>query len=320
MNKQKNYFNTILSKNKFKSFGFFLLLAFVFLIFTKLSKKYTETLNLKLELVNVPDDIYINQDSILPISATVSTFGFNYLIHLLKPQNISLDFKTVFSVDGNYAYSASSNIKYLITQKLGSNTVIETVKPDSITIPFSKLISKVVPIKLNRQFSFMPGYNLYDSIVMKPDSVKIIGSSIAVDNVDFIETSVISLKEIKSNINVKADLKLNEGSNVKLSKVHINVTAEVEKYTENIVFIPIDIMGLPKGVKINYFPKTVDVLYEVALKDAARIIPEMFEVVCDFNQVTNKNLTTLKPILYKSPDVVRNPRIKLNEVEFIIIE
>lgn len=320
MNKQKNYFNTIVSKIKFKSFGFFLLLAFVFLIFTKLSKKYTETLNLKVELVNVPNDIYINQDSILPVSATVRTFGFNYLAHLLNPQNLSLDFDTVFSVDGNLAYSASSNIKYLITQKLGSNVMIESVKPDSITIPFSKLISKVVPVKLNRKFNFMPGYNLYDSIVLKPDSVTIIGASKAVDGVNFIETSLISLDEIKNNINVKVNLSLNQASQIKLSQSQISISAEVEKYTENMVSVPIDIMGLPQDVKINYFPKTADVLYEVALKDAARIIPEMFEVVCDYNQVINKNITTIKPILFKSPRVVRNPRIRLKEVEFIIIE
>lgn len=320
MNNQKNYFKAIFSKIKLKSFGFFLLLAFVFLIFTKLSKQYTETLQLKIELTNVPNDIYINQDSILPFSVTTTTFGFNYVAHSFKNQNIVLDFETFSSKDANRFYSKSSEVNHLITQKLGANTTVESVKPDTLFVPFSKLTSKMIPVKLNAEFDFMPGYNFYDVISVQPDSIKIIGAVEAVANINFIETNLISTKGIKNNINLKADLVVPETSLVKLYPSQVNVTAEVEKYTENIIAVPINFIGLPQGLKINYFPKTAEVLYEVGLKDATRIIPEMFEVVCDYSKINSENSTTLKPFIYKSPNFVRNARLKLTEVEFIITE
>lgn len=320
MDKKKSYISNALSRIKFKSFGFFLLLAFVFLIFTKLSKQYTETLQLRIELTNVPNDIYINQDSIVPISVTVSTFGFNYLAHLFKNKRLMLNFETIFAKETDRIYTKSSDINYLISQKLGSNTSIESVKPDTISIRFSMLSSKVVPVKLNSQLSFMPGYNLYDTIVTKPDSIKIIGATETVVNINFIETELISLKDINSDININTSLKKPKTSEVKLYPSSVVVMAEVEKFTENFVTVPIDFIGLPQGIKINYFPKTVAVFYEVGLKDASRIIPEMFEVVCDYSQINSENSTALKPIIYKTPNFVKNTRLKLTEVDFIIIQ
>lgn len=308
------------TNHNFKTFGFFLLLAFMFLVVTKLSKKYTETLQFKVELINTPDDLYFNQDSLPHISATVNTLGFNYLASVVSRNVIKLDFKSFFSLEQNYMYCSTANLKSLIASKVGSNAVVEIIKPDTISVPYAKLISKTIPVKLKSDLKFAQGYQLFKPITINPSSVTIVGALNQVSEIEEIETIVLSKKDVAKSFTQSVDLINPNNSVVKINPKQVGIEVVVEKYTENVVSVPIDFIGLPNNVKVNYFPKRVDVYYEVSLSDAQRVVPELFEVICDYNSIALNNVAVVTPILYKQPEFVRNARLKLKEVEFIIIE
>lgn len=303
-----------------KTFGFFLLLAFGFLLVTKLSKKYTETIEFQIELVNTPDDMYFNQDSLPTISATVTSRGFNYLANLFNQNVITLDFETLFSIRQNLAFCPTSDMKHLIASNIGLTAIVEGVKPDTLSISYSKLISKVVPVKLQSDFKFSAGYKIYNGIEVKPDSVTVIGAFNVVGEINFVETAVIEKKDIANTFNETVVLLNPNTTAVKMKPSQVKLHVPVEKYTENVVSVPIDFIGLPKDVNVNYFPKSVDVFFEVSLKDAENVVPELFEVVCNYNSLSSTNESVITPLIYKQPNFVKNARLKLKEVEFIIIE
>ena len=74
-------------KNKrINVFILFLLSAFVILLFTKLSKEYTNTISFEVEKLNLPQENVILNDSI-NLNITLKTHGFKWLkYYVSKPK------------------------------------------------------------------------------------------------------------------------------------------------------------------------------------------------------------------------------------------
>ena len=96
--------------------------------------------------------------------------------------------------------------------------------------------------------------------------------------------------------------------------------AKVGKFTEGTLEIPISVINLPVNTNINFFPKTVTVVYYVNLSDYNSIKALDFKVECDYSEIGNTNSPFLFPKLIKMPEAVKNARIKQNKVEYILIQ
>ena len=67
-NKNTNILDYFKNKN-YKRFSLFFIAAFVLLIFSKLSSDYKQTIKVKVNLINVEDEIIIKNDSTTYIDA-----------------------------------------------------------------------------------------------------------------------------------------------------------------------------------------------------------------------------------------------------------
>ena len=112
------------------------------------------------------------------------------------------------------------------------------------------------------------------------------------DSINSISTFELNLTDIRSDVNQSVELNVLDNNDVKYSDLFVEVSIDVEKSTESILSIPVSIINIPKGVNINYYPKSIKVSFSVSLENYQIYQPEDFKIICDFNQISQNGKLT----------------------------
>ena len=301
-------------------FGLFFLLALFFLIITKLSNTYTETIQLDIILKNKPHAHRISNDSNQKIDITIKTHGFKLLsINIFQPK-VAIDFKTDIALTKDSYVWTSKNAMTIIQTALGNSVEIISIQPESIVFSFEKMTVKKVPVRLKSNLKMMSGFDVSSDVKIAPDSISIVGSDKQVSKITSIATKTLDLKDVHSSFKQSVEIQNTEDlKKLSLSHKSIEISAKVEKFTEGVFEIPITISNLPESTQIIFFPKTISVVYYVSLANYKYIKPNDFRIECDYNSILNAEQSFLTPKLTKSPELIKSVRLKQDKVEFILM-
>ncbi|GGD05720.1 CdaR family protein [Hyunsoonleella pacifica] len=308
-------------KNKrLNVFLLFLFSAFIILIFTKLSKEYTNIVSINIKKINVPDNEVILKDSTQKLSVTLKTHGFKWLKYYINTPDISIDFSNeVYKKQNTYIYTKS--VSYLNEKKpFQDNVKLLSINPDTLVFKFDTNQVKKVPVKIETDISFLPGFDILKYYTTNPDSVTIIGPLEIVRDINHIKAEKVTLKDVKEDILQTVKLELpSQSKDLKFSVETVDFIAEVEKFTEGTLTIPVKIINKPQDISIKYFPKEVKVSYYTSLDNFNNVKQNDFKVSCDFKKVT-ENQFVLIPELVKTPDNVKHVKLNQKQIEFIILK
>ncbi|WP_346882089.1 YbbR-like domain-containing protein [uncultured Algibacter sp.] len=312
----KTKISVSIKNKKINVFFFFLISAFVILIFTKLSKNYTNTMVFEIEKINVPLENILLNDSI-KLDVTLKTHGFKWLKYYVSKPKIKIDFsKDVYKHKNVFVWSKP--IAYLSNTQFSKQVELLNITPDTLLFRYGVNLVKKVPVKLNATINYSHGYDLANSMVVQPDSVEVIGPNQLVDKISFVETENLVLNNIRTDVMVNTKLKLPSNQlDIKFSETDVNIKAKVEKFTEGTLQVPVTIINAPRHIELKYFPKKVSVSYYVSLNNFDAIKNKDFKVICDYSK-TSDNQSFLLPELTKVPKLVKNAKISQQRIEFII--
>ncbi|MFD1614251.1 YbbR-like domain-containing protein [Gelatiniphilus marinus] len=318
--KIKSDIKTSIKTRKINVFFLFLFFAFIILIFTKLSKQYTNTVVFKIDKINVPPENIILNDSNAVLNITLKAHGFRWLTYYFSKPKIAIDFvKDVDIIDSAFVWSKSKAYLLASTQ-FGKQVELLNIAPDTLRFRFDVNLVKKVPVILNADIKFAQGFDSVESYKITPDSIKVIGPNVLASQVNSIETESIKMIDIKSDIKKAIKLILPKNSqDLKFSNKTVNLAATVEKFTEGTLKVPVTIKNIPNNISIKYFPKTVNVTYYTSLNNFKAIKAKDFRVECDFSK-TITNQSFLLPELTTFPATVKRAKINQQHIEFIIIE
>ncbi len=306
-----------IKSKKINVFLLFLALSFMFLLLTKLTKDYTKTITFTIKPINAVENYVILKDSTHKFDITLRTYGFKFLKYYLTKPEVTVDLEDLDKSDNQYVWTSSKGIAHLNTQ-FSENVKILAINPDSVVFRYDVSGIKKVPVQLNSEVTFAPGYDILADYKFIPDSIKVIGPKVLLDSIDIIQTELLSLSDINSDIDMQLNVILPDSSqNVVYSHKKINVKGDIEKFTEGSVEVPVDIVNVPNDVVINYFPKSVNVLYYTSLSNFKQVKKNDFVVECDFNTL-KEGSTFLDPKLIKYPENVKNLKLGQKHIEFII--
>lgn len=308
-------------KNKrINVFFLFLLMAFLILIFSKLSKVYTNTLVFNVKKVNVPKEYVILNDTSAKLDITLKTIGFNWLKFYFTNPEIKVDFmKDVVKKDSYYILN-KSKIFLKSKSEFGSQVELINVSPDELYFRYDVNLIKKIPVIANANINFSPGYDAFKVFEVVPDSILVIGPHDLVDKINSIQTEKIILENVKSSISKTIKLELpKNNSDLFFSNNEVSLKATVEKFTEGSIKVPVDLVNVPEDLKVKYFPKSIKVIYYTNLKNFNDISAKDFKVVCDYNNI-NDNQTLLLPKLDKVTNKVKSAKINQQHIEFIIAQ
>jgi len=304
-------------KKNVKRFSIFFLIAFVFLLFSKLSNDYKQTIKLQVSLTNLDDEIILQNDSLNIINAYVEAKGFSLVPFVFKKtKTIVFNSETDVLIQSNHYILDVQKHKFVIEDQLGKSYKILSIKPDTLLLAYAKLASKVVPIVLNHKISYAPGFDISKDFSFDVDSVKIVGSSTVVNSIDFLNTELLELTDVNKDIVETLEFDTSNYTDIEIFPNSVKVSNNVIRFTEGTIEVPVVIINKPSGVDINYFPKTVALSYYVDLERYSSIVPSDFILECDYAQL-KANQTYLVPKITRQPDFVKRVSIKQNQIDFI---
>ncbi|MFP4845803.1 hypothetical protein [Winogradskyella sp. PE311] len=304
-----------LKKRNVKRFSLFILIAFVFLIFSKLSNSYKQTIKLKVAITNIEDEVILENDSLNVMDAFIEAKGFTLVPFLFKNyKTIDLDAQTdLVNKSNHYVFDVQKH-KYLIEEQLGSSYKMLSIKPDSLIVSYSKRASKYVPIDLNTAISFTSGFDIKGDYVLSIDSVKVVGSVKRIAEISAVTTEALILQEV--NKNIEAEIYITGIQDIETFPKSIEVRAEVKRFTEGKIEVPITLVNKPANTIINFFPKTVTISYYVDLDNYSEIKTSDFIIECDYNSIKD-NQTYFIPKIIKKPEFAKRVSMKQKRVDFI---
>lgn len=304
-------------------FLFFLALSVVFWLLTALSKNYTTSIEYPVRYRNVPQDKILVGDLPESLLIKVNAHGYSILRNKLSaryiPISISLNDFTLKPMPGSDTasfYLETRATRDRIASQLSSEFGIIDIDPDTLYFRFAKLKTKKVRVEPRLEYQLDKQLILKNPISSSPDSVLVSGPDFIVDTLRQVRTEHISGGLIRRNMDEEA--KLEKLSNLYFERSNVLVTAEVEKYTEKLLKIPVEVINVPDSLIIRTFPYFVELSCQVGLSKFEKLQPTMFRATADLNDVQLTQGTRLNVRLTRQPDFVMNVRYSPNNVEYLI--
>lgn len=310
---------SITNKRKAKVFLFILVLTSIIWLLIELSKSYKSSAVFYVEYINLPTGKLLQSKPVSEIDIALKAPGFSLLKYKIKKRKIKLNIRNVIKRGSNYYLLPNQQIAYLNAQLSGETEVISVLN-DTIFIELGKNKSKKVPIIPSLEIKFKLGYNFIENLKIVPDSVLITGPEKYVDSIKELSTSVLKLNDVYENISENLVLKLPaKKTNLIVSDTKVKIIGEVDKFTEGRFTIPVVLINKPEGVKINTFPKEIEVIYQAGLSNFNKITKNSFLIVFDFEQYKKDTLTNyLTPVIKQKSEFISSIKINPRQIEFLI--
>ncbi len=307
------------NSKKVNIFFLFLVLALLFSVLTKLSKDYTQTVAFNIEPINIPEDKLIVNDSSHVLDITLTTYGFKFIKYYLSQPKVTIDFQNLEKSSTHYIWVEKREFSNVVSQ-FDPNVKIESINPDSIAFRYDVNHVKKIPVILDSQINFSDGFDLISDYIIEPDSIKVIGPKVLTDSITEIVTKQLIMDDVNSSLLVSVKLNLPKlESDLKFSHNQVQISAEIERFTEGSINVPINIVNVPHNIKLKYYPKEVTVVYYTSLSNFKSISSSSFIIECDYKTLNLKD-TYLIPKIVQQPDKVKNVRLNEKRIEFILLQ
>lgn len=291
----------------------------------KLSKVYEAPLKYKLTFQNMPSDKILVSAEDTVITLFVRARGLEIYGKLFNSRNnrINIDMSGIRlrRVDNTYrGYIRTSRYLKNIASQLPQDNDLLGVEPDTLRFIFETEYQRKVPVIPDVSLSFVTQFKLYDSLVLKPDSVIIYGVKSILDTIHKITTEHQSYKYLKEDRQIALKL-ITPGTKppVSLSNDSVQVEISVERFTESEVEVPI---GTDNAEKLRFrtYPDKVTLTCTVAMREYERLDASLFSTTIDYQTAIASGNKLVEVKVVRQPSFVKVIRIEPEKVEFLILK
>lgn len=311
-------FLLVLLNREFLIFLFFLVLSGTFWLLMTLNETYEREITIPVRLVDIPDNIMLSSDTTKYVDVTVKDKGYYLLAYTYanKIQTLNVKFSSYAKKDG-YGVIAASELKNLIYSQLFSSSRIVSVKPDKYEYFYNQGLNKRVPVKLFGRIT--PGASYYLSkIQVTPDSIDVYANEDLLDSIKYVNTEKLRILNITDTFSGNVPLRKIRGVKYIPEKVNLSICADI--LTEESFEVPIVAVNMPEGKKLRTFPSRVTVKFSVGASVFRTISPESFKVEADYNEIISNPSEKCNIYLRYIPNGVRNAKIDVKTVDYLIEE
>ncbi|MBT8298934.1 MAG: hypothetical protein KJO52_11430 [Maribacter sp.] len=282
-----------------------------------LSESYINNATFEFKFINIPDSLLLTKASKEEVDVKVQANGFQFLGFNLKNKGVKIDLSTASQKDGRY-FIAQSIYRKQIDKQLRSMTLIEIDK-DTLFFEFTQVGTKKVPVTSRVGIELSQNFILDGPLKIKPAMVTIRGPKTSIDTIKSVNTLKMSFPEETTNFTHEVELFKNpELENTTYSHNTVFVYGKVARFSEKLIDIPIKVVNLPAGYEIRTFPDAAAVICRAKLDNLKNLDSTGFEVVADYNSVTDNTSKIITLELLKWPESLHSASLNENQVEFIL--
>ena len=313
----RNFLFSIVNK-EFLIFLFFLLVSATFWVLTTLNETYEREIAVPLKLVNVPKGVVITSDMNDTLKVTIRDRGYFLFAYkfgnIIRP--ISIDFKN-YSKNANKGTVPASDLQKQIYHLIYNSSRIVTMKPDHWEFYFTQGQKKSVPLGLRGKV--IPGQSYYIARVsFQPERVDVYARQSLLDSIRVAYTDVLDVKELTDTIVRTVSLQKIKG--VKYVPSEVKVTIYPDILTEGSMEIPVTAVNMPPGRVLRTFPARIRVSYVVGASNVRSVKPDQFKVETDYRDIEANPSEKCALRLVQLPRDVKNARLEVDHVDYLIEE
>lgn len=303
---------------EFLIFLFFFALSGAFWLLMALNETYEREIVIPVRLVDIPDNVVLSSDTTTNVRVNVRDKGYILLTYQYgdKLHTAKINFSNYVKKEGMGLVSAAE-LQKLIYQQLFGSSRITSVKPDKIEYFFSYGLMKRVPVRLNGKVE--PGQSYYFSkLELYPDSIDIYANKDALDSISCALTARQDIRNVTDTIVKTVSIKRVRG--VKYVPDTIRLTVCPDILTEEKVEVPVTAVNMPEGKVLRTFPGRVAVTFICGASMFRSIHAGQFKVIADYNEIIAKPSEKCNIYLRTMPHAVRNARLSVSQVDYLIEE
>lgn len=307
------------ANREFLTFFFFLVLSTIFWLMTALNETYEREIGVPACLVNIPKNVVVTSDMEDTVRVTVRDKGFALLAYTygegIRPINVN--FQSAITRQSGYGVVSSQELMKMINQRFSGSSKIVQVKPDRLDFHYNYGLSRQVSVKMSGHV--VPGKSFYLARTrFWPEKVTVYGSKQALDSLRFVKTVPINITNFNDTVLRTVALETIKGVKIVPNTVRIGLYPDI--LTEENIEVPITAINMPEGKVLRTFPQRVTVNFIVGASMFRSISPEQFAVVVDYNEIIDHPSDKCSIHLRETPQGVRNARLKMTQVDYLIEE
>lgn len=307
------------ANREFLTFFFFLVLSTIFWLMTALNETYEREIGVPAYLVNIPKNVVVTSDMEDTVRVTVRDKGFALLAYTygegIRPINVN--FQSAITRQSGYGVVSSQELMKMINQRFSGSSKIVQVKPDRLDFHYNYGLSRQVSVKMSGHV--VPGKSFYLARTrFWPEKVTVYGSKQALDSLRFVKTVPINITNFNDTVLRTVALETIKGVKIVPNTVRIGLYPDI--LTEENIEVSITAINMPEGKVLRTFPQRVTVNFIVGASMFRSISPEQFAVVVDYNEIIDHPSDKCSIHLRETPQGVRNARLKMTQVDYLIEE
>ena len=290
-------------------------IALVFWLVVKLSKSYKTTKDYEISYT-LPEGKTFVEPPLRTVRAAIEGEGWELISNHFRNRNSIINFELT---DLPSQAINSTAIIDKIQGIISDNIDVLNVNIDFNSIKIEKQGEKMVPIVLHTDLEFAPRFHMIDSIQLSNDSIKVLGPSSLIEQLQEWQSELLVLKNIQKTTVLNVPLALPKNSQIILENSEVEVTIPVEEFTEKDVFVPILIRNAPDSLKV--FPENIKMSFTVGLNNYNEINSSDFVVEVDLKDIPlNTENNTIPVLVTRQPNEIKGLNYNPKSVEFFFVE
>jgi len=310
-NKPKSFWARIWNR-EFLVFLFLFIMSAAFWVLMTFNENFDRDIKIPVQLINVPSNAILLDSEKDTITVNIRAHGSEFFYRTFNPiGNIVIDFSQYKQSDK--VFVSNTELQKLVKLKLGKTITIVSVKSDGLTFRYNYGEHKRLPVRFRGRI----GTKSDKEIILKPDSVEVYAQSNVLRKLKEIDTVDDSL-EIKEEQTSTFALEKIRGVKCKPSCVSVVIKPLV--YAENTITVPVECINLPPGKKMTLFPPRVSITYVVDVSKHNLVEKDQFQVIADYNDISDLKEQKCKFKLVKTPSFVKRAKLSCDGTKYLIEE
>lgn len=290
-------------------------IAALFWLIMALNDSVEDTLEVRINVSNVPDSVTFIQLPPDKVHVSVRDKGTSILrAAFLHTPVVNLNFAD-YASDGVLRFSRN-DMTAAVRGVFGQGAQVSVLSIDSIRVPYTTLKGKRVPVEVSAEVTASLGNVVEGRPVSRPSNVLVYGTREVLDTITRVYTERLVKRSLSESTSVSVAVRPVAGARVVPSSVEVKINVQPLVSKESMV--EVGVRGVPEGMSLLLFPSRVPVAYFVPMSHFNNDNPDI-EVWVDFAD-THIEGTNLLPVhIGRSTHGIRNVVLKKDSVEYTLV-
>ena len=310
--------NRLKQSPRTKSLLQFLLFVFISAIFWGFLT-FNRSIKFEVEVpvtISVPENIHLIDKVPDTLTVTVEDRGYQMFTYMLvKRQRLTLRFSDYCDTNSGMFKIGQSHLKKELASVFRKHTTIVSVLPESISIKYTDLPGKKVPIRTDITVKAREDHIQNGLLILSQDSVLIYGDAQTLSGINEVFTYHVEETDLTDTLRRSVTISPIKGAVIEPRS--IDIVVPIEKLVSQTRTVNIVVRNAPPGVRMLLFPGDVEVTYSSPMsriKDDGGIT-----AVVDYNSVNFKSGSNkVKVNIGEAPAVFLNVKTAVDSVDYII--